>query len=126
MSGRRSTRLILLLLGGAGVAPRVAAQPTAGIIVVGALVGRPDGVMNDTMGQPYELPQPAKSVFPALLAAYAELKIPAEVNDTASGEVGNPQFVRRYDLAGTRISAYLDCSEGLSGPYADSYKVRMS
>lgn len=119
-------RLALFLLPAVGAVSRAAAQPTAGIIVVRALVGRPDRVMNDTMGQPYELPQPPKSVFSALLAAYAELKIPAEVNDTAQGEVGNQQFVRRYDLAGRRISAYLDCGEGLSGPYADSYKVDMS
>src|SRR5260221_9108968 len=123
---RASRRLALFALIAAGAAPRAAAQPTAGIIVVRALVGRPDRVMSDTMGQPYELSQLPRSVFAALLAAYADLKIPAEVNDTAQGEVGNQQFVRRFDLAGRRISAYLECGEGLSGPYADSYKVDMS
>jgi hypothetical protein len=34
-------------------------------------------------------------------------------------------FHRRGDLGGKQISTYLGCGDGITGPYADSYRVYM-
>jgi hypothetical protein len=82
-------------------------------------------VVTDTMGTAYEVPYPAGSVYEAVLAAFKELKIPSEVRDSAGGRVETNVFHRRGDLGGKQISTYLGCGDGITGPYADSYRVYM-
>ena len=60
-----------------------------------------------------------------VLSAFTDLKIPAEVRDSGAGRVESNVFYRRGDLAGRQISTYLSCGEGITGPYADNYRVYM-
>lgn len=101
----------------------VAAQRTRSIIVV---PGQLTQVVTDTMGVAYEVGAPPAMVFHALALAYGDLKLATEIRDSALLEVGNPQFFRRGDFAGRQISTWLSCGEGITGPYADSYRVYMS
>jgi hypothetical protein len=111
----------LIGLGLLAAAP-LAAQRTRTVVVV---PGQLTEVVTDTMGTPYEVPYPAANVYSALLAAFKELKVPAEVRDSAAGRVESNVFHRRGDLGGRQISTYLSCGDGITGPYADSYRVYM-
>jgi hypothetical protein len=113
-----SPALLLVLL----AAAPLSAQRSRTIVVV---PGQLTEVITDTMGTPYEVPFPASRVFPAVVAAFGELKIPAEVRDSAYGRVESNLFYRRGELGGRQISTYLSCGDGITGPYADSYRVYM-
>lgn len=102
--------------------PPLAAQRTRTVVVV---PGQLTEVVTDTMGTPYDVPFPASRVWPAVLAAYGELKIPAEVKDSGLGRVESNVFHRRGDLGGKQMSTYLSCGDGITGPYADTYRVYM-
>lgn len=115
----KSRSLVGLLL---VCASPVAAQRTRNVIVV---PGQMTQVVTDTMGTVFDIPYPAAAVYRALLAVYAELKVPAEVQDTAVGRVESNVFYRSGSLAGKQISTYLGCGDGMTGPYADQYRVYM-
>jgi hypothetical protein len=65
-------------------------------------------------------------VFTALAAAYAELKIPTEIRDSARLMMGNPQFYRRSDLGGRTLALYLECGQDINGIFAEIYRISMS
>lgn len=104
------------------IASPLAAQKSRTVIVV---PGQMTQVITDTMGTAYVVPFPAGRVYTALLAAFNELKIPADIVDSAGGRVETNVFHRRGDLGGKQISTYLGCGDGITGPYADSYRVYM-
>lgn len=100
----------------------LAAQRTRTIIVI---PGQLTTVVTDTVGTPYEVPFSPARTYAAVLSALADLKIPADIQDSTEGRVESNIFYRRGDLAGKQISAYLNCGDGMTGPYADSYRVYM-
>jgi hypothetical protein len=116
-------RIPLALLAAGLTAPSLSAQRSRAVIVV---PGQLTQVVDDTMGTPYPVPFPAFHVYHSLLGVFADLKIPAEVRDSAAGRVESQVFYRRGDLAGRQISTYLSCGEGITGPNADSYRVYMT
>lgn len=107
-------------------APAVAQQPAPSIITVPAFRGRPPRLLADTMGIPFEVPVAAARVFAAVALVYADLKIPTELRDSALLQIGNQTFDRRGDLAGRRLSAYLECGEDMMGPRADFNRIDIS
>lgn len=111
-------RILCLLL----VSTPLAAQRPRTVIVV---PGQMTQVIVDTMGTPYEIPFPADAAYRALLAVYAELKVPLEVSDSINLRAGSPSFHRQATFAGRQISTWLSCGDGVSGPNADSYRVYM-
>lgn len=100
----------------------LAAQRSRSVIVV---PGQLTSVITDTMGTPYDVPFSPGRTYAAVLAAFANLKIPADVQDSAAGRVESNVFYRRGDLGGKQLSTYLSCGDGMTGPYADSYRVYM-
>jgi hypothetical protein len=116
-------RSCLFLTAGLLAAVPLSGQRARTVIVV---PGELTQVVTDTMGTPYNVPFSTGRVYSALLAAYAILKLPAEVRDSAAGRVESEVFYRRGDLAGRQLSTYLSCGEGITGPYADSYRVYMT
>lgn len=100
----------------------LAAQKTRNIIVV---PGQMTQVVTDTTGTVFEIPYPMGQVYKALLAVFKELKLPADIQDTAKGHVESDVFYRSGSLAGKQISTYLGCGEGITGPYADSDRIYM-
>ena len=115
----RYTLLIPLAL--LATAP-LAAQRTRTVVVV---PGQMTQVVTDTLGTPYTVPFPPARAYTALLAVFKDLKIPADVKDSATGVVESNVFHRRGDLGGKQISTYLGCGDGVTGPNADSYRVYM-
>jgi hypothetical protein len=113
------TPLLLSLL--ALTAP-LSAQKSRNVVVI---PGQMTQVITDTIGTAYDIPFPAGKVYSAVLAAFNELKISADVRDSAAGWVETNVFHRRGDLGGKQISTYLECGDGITGPYADTYRVYM-
>lgn len=112
-----------LLLVALGLASPASAQRTRVVVVVPGQVTR---VITDTMGTPYPVPAAGGRAFAALAAVYAELRLTPELRDSATLQVGNPSFYRRETLAGRQMSTYLSCGEGMTGPYADYYRIYMT
>jgi hypothetical protein len=100
----------------------LAAQRTRTMVVIPGQLTR---VITDTTGTAYEVPFPAARTWAAVLATYEALKLPSEVRDSANGRVETGVFHRRGDIGGKQISTYLSCGVGITGPYADSYRVYM-
>ena len=61
----------------------------------------------------------------ATIAVLEAVSIPVTTNDPA-GLIGNGGFTRLRRLGNERLSRYLDCGVGLSGPQADSWRVTMA
>lgn len=104
------------------LAAPLAAQRTRTVVVV---PGQLTTIVTDTMGTLYDVPYSTGRTYSALLSAFADLKLPAEVKDSAAGRVETNVFYRRGDLGGRQISTYLNCGDGVSGPYADEDRVYM-
>jgi hypothetical protein len=104
------------------VAAPLAAQRTRTVIVV---PGQLTTIVTDTMGTRYDVPFSPGRTYAAVLGAFADLKLPAEVKDSAAGRVETNVFYRHGDLGGKQISTYLSCGEGVSGPYADEDRIYM-
>lgn len=100
----------------------LAAQRQRAVIVV---PGQITQVLSDTVGTPYDIPFPVATAYHALLAAYRELKVPLEVQDSLRFQVGSATFHRTGTFAGAQISTWMGCGDGASGPNADSYRVYM-
>ena len=100
----------------------LAAQRTRNVVIV---PGQMTQVVTDTMGTPYDVPFGTGRTYRAVLEAFKELKIAADVQDSAVGRVETKVFYRRGDLAGKQISTYLDCGDSITGPNADNYRVYM-
>ena len=115
-------KIFTLVLVATFAAVPLAAQRTRAIVVV---PGQITTVVTDTMGTLYDVPFSPARTYAAVLSAFTDLKIPAEVRDSGAGRVESNVFYRRGDLAGRQISTYLSCGEGITGPYADNYRVYM-
>jgi len=86
--------------------------------------GVPPTELLDTMGTPREVPFPVARVFSALEKVYAEIKVKPEVYAPPE-QIGNQAFYARGSLAGRRMSSLLECGGGMTGPYADDYRIYM-
>jgi hypothetical protein len=90
--------------------------------VVPGIRGVPPTELIDTMGTPREIPFTPIKVFAALEKVYAEMKVKPEVH-AAPFQIGNQSFYARGSLAKRRMSAWVECGSGMTGPIADDYKV---
>ncbi|WP_310569999.1 hypothetical protein [Gemmatimonas sp.] len=61
----------------------------------------------------------------ATVAVLEELKVPVTTNDPA-GLIGNGGMTLLRRLGNERLSKYLNCGVGLSGPQADTWRVTMA
>lgn len=122
-ANRRVRAPLLAVLGVALAAPLLAAQPPRLIVKLRAF---PAQVALDTMVFARETVDatPAQA-FAALRAVYTELKIPQSVSDSANGQLGTLTFKRTFTLGNDYLSVYLECGAGVTGVYADSWRITM-
>jgi hypothetical protein len=81
---------------------------------------------HESRGDAILVSAPADSVWTALRATLDELGVPIGFDDRAAGEVGHAQVKLFRRLGKERLSSYLRCGSGLTGPNADTYAVYMS
>jgi len=116
-------RVLLLLALVSGITVPLAAQRERVVIVVPGKITR---VVSDTTGVPIEYRERPGLVYDALRKVYADLKVPLTLEDSTTGEIGNLKFYRSGSLGGSQLSSYLSCGTGVTGPYADQYRVYMA
>jgi hypothetical protein len=117
----RSVGLLVLLL---ALPVLLAAQPRRSLVVRN--VDLPAGVRLDTIGRLEKVAAPAAATFDAVVTAFTEFGIPRNTESVAGGEVGNVELVTRRTFAGERASLSVDCGRGMTGSYADSYRLRLA
>jgi len=90
------------------------------------LPGNDTPILLDTLGIAQPIRGARDSIFTALSAVFAELKIPVEASNTDTGMLRNlsAQISRR--LGGEPMSRYLDCGRGFSGNNADIYRIALA
>lgn len=64
--------------------------------------------------------------YTAAAAVLRELKVPLDVDEPNTGTVGSGGFSMVRTLGRERLSKYLSCGTGNSGPYADVRRVTMA
>ena len=114
-----STIFVLL----AGLAPALAAQHPRLIVNLPAF---PTAVLMDSLGSPTQVDGTREQVFAAVLAVYADLKIPVTLRDSVGGLVGNTRLIQTGRLGKERLSRYLECGAGMTGPNADLFRVQLA
>ncbi|MGE0554002.1 MAG: hypothetical protein AB7R55_11285 [Gemmatimonadales bacterium] len=130
-----AARLTLALMAGAlwatGSATAQNPRPGSG---AGGLASRfiPLDVLVRMQERPSEIeaavmvPGSIDSAWVALEATLDQLGVPVAFRDREAGEIGTPQAKLFRRLGKERLSTYLRCGSGMTGPNADSYAVYLS
>jgi|SRR5579862_3039047 len=75
---------------------------------------------------PFTLDAPPARSYAAVKAAFADLKVPVEVDDSAGGIVGTQKTQARINFAGYKLSRLFDCgTRPMGGANADSFRITM-
>lgn len=82
-------------------------------------------ITNDRSITSFVVEAPLAAVWEGLQGVYQELEIPITRLEAAEGRIGNDGFKPRT-LAGKRMSRWLDCGQGITGPHADRSDITMS
>lgn len=106
-----------------GLAPEALAQ--GGAIQL-KLAGPMMWVKMDSVSSWVLIPGSAMEVFKKAGEAYKAMKIPTNLADTAAGQFGNSGFLQTGSLAGRRMSSWIRCGEGMTGPNADTWRVAIA
>ncbi len=80
----------------------------------------------DTVGTWVLVPGSPAEVFRKTRHVYETLKLKAPLVDSVGGILGNPGFKHTGALAGARMSSWIRCGEGLTGPNADTWRITMA
>ena len=85
------------------------------------LMDQPDGLV-DTVS----FGGPIDTVWAALKTSVKKLDLPVGFDDKAGWQIGVDQGKVYNRVGGSRLSDYLNCGDGSTGPKADSYVVYLS
>jgi hypothetical protein len=83
-------------------------------------------IMLDTMALEFPIAGARDSIYAALLSVFQELKIPVQTANPKAGLLNNLNADISRRLGGERLSRYIDCGRGFSGPNADYYRVTLA
>jgi hypothetical protein len=57
---------------------------------------------------------------------YGDLEIPVTIENPASHQIGNASFVKSRQMGGQRMTEFVNCGSGITGPNAATYRITMS
>lgn len=80
----------------------------------------------DTVSTAVVVPGNRRDAFQKTEEVYKGFKIRTNVSDSLTGLFGNSGFTQSGSLAGRRMSSWLRCGEGITGPNADSWRISMA
>jgi hypothetical protein len=102
-------------------AATLAAQPSRAIV---GLAGWPNKFPIEDVTLSFTLDAPLAKSYAAVKAAFAELKVPIDMDNPAGGLVGVQLAKAQTKFAGYRMSRIFDCGQkSTMGPNADSYRL---
>jgi hypothetical protein len=87
------------------------------------LPGYKDLFSIEDVSMPFELRAPAGKSFAAVKAAFADLKVPVTVDDSAGLIVGNMRLTARFTFGDYRLSKLFDCGMSSLGQNADRFRL---
>ena len=76
----------------------------------------------DTVGTPFTYAATPIVVYRHLVQVYETLKIPVLLKDSTNGRMGHTGSALK-GIGGKRMSTWLGCGVGLTGPFADTQRV---
>jgi hypothetical protein len=123
---RATMGMALLTLAGAAPALRAQIVEPTKPFVVREFLHRTDRDVADTSGTAFPVPAPAPWAFSRLAAVFAELRIAGVEQDSSQYLVGVGKLIARGELAGKRMSLYLECGGGITGLYADDNRLDLT
>lgn len=106
------------VLGGAGTHPEIETHV--------ALRGFQRRILLDTMVVWQDVPATPRRAWAAALRILDSLKVPVARRDSVRGVISHPGFVARSRLADRKVSHALRCGVGLTGEYADYWRVTVA
>lgn len=119
-----------LLLGGCGAqghSPLRPADDGRQTVVVTTQTGTAEAVLRrDTHVAVASLPVTRAEAWEPLLDAWAEVGLPEPVTDRRGFTVSVSNHPVQRRLARTPLSQYLSCGTSISGPNADSHRIRLT
>jgi hypothetical protein len=74
----------------------------------------------------FDLPGGPAEVWDALNQVYEGIGIEVAHRDSQALSLSNPDFRVSRRLGGERLSTYLNCGRGLTGPFADRFRISMN
>ena len=74
----------------------------------------------------HDIPAMANETWEALIAVYETLGIEAVRKDVGALTLGNPSFSVSRRLAGERLSRFFRCGTGVTGAFADRYRLNVN
>lgn len=83
-------------------------------------------IMLDTMALEFPIGGLRDSIYVALKKVFEELKIPVQTANPRAGLLNNLNADLSGRLGGERMSRYIDCGRGFSGPNADFYRLTLA
>lgn len=83
-------------------------------------------ILMDTLRQNHDLDLPPAKVYEATLKAFAALDIPVGNAAGNLGIIASERFTRSRLLGGELLSKAFNCGEGLTGAYADAYRLEIA
>ena len=88
--------------------------------------GRITAIQPDVDRVSNDIPAPPDAAFEALAEVYQEIGIEIAGIDAAARALNNPDLRISRRLGGERLSRYLSCGSGLTGAFADRFRIQMN
>ena len=85
-----------------------------------------DRILLDTLTVWQPIPGPSVQTFRNTMSVLDSLRIPVLYADSIRGVIHHSGFVARSRLAGKAVSSSLRCGMGISGDYADTWRVSVA
>lgn len=123
----RLTILPLVLLAGcatAGTVPGSDTAPQQATIFTSAETGTLR--TEPARASRIQVDAPPASVWLAVKKVYADLEIPVTLDNLPGHQLGNPNFYKSRQMGGQRMTDFVDCGSGMTGPNASSFRIYMS
>lgn len=73
-----------------------------------------------------EIDAPPAAVWAAVKKVYHDLDIPLNVDNLPGHQLGNANFYKTRQIAGERMTSFVNCGNGMTGPNAASWRIFMS
>jgi hypothetical protein len=80
----------------------------------------------DVVKVSFDVDAPPEKAWEALIKIVADLGVEVSGTDPAAFALSNPDFSISRRLGDERLSRYLRCGNGITGPFADRYRIRMN
>lgn len=88
--------------------------------------GRVTNVRPDVVKVSFDIDSPPAKAWTALIQVVEDLGVEVSGTDPGTLALNNPDFRISRRLGDERLSRYLRCGSGMTGPFADRYRIRMN